>query len=285
MRNISLTFFLFAAFLTKAQEVPIVADTPSKEAIELRRPSPPQVFMSYDVSDGQFTVNMDREDPGQPGVGCSGSQTHLFLRLPFNKLDTIQLLNDQQVAVDYSYTGGLLMFSSQRASSLKLKLEKVGDTLLLNGFIRLLLSVNAMGSRTKDIQLDLKFIARHDVRKVHYVLNGLEEAVVDEEPIVQVPELQAEYPGGPEALMKFLKSNVQYPHEAKEMCIQGRVYVSLIVERDGLISKVEIVRGVHSSLDKEALRVTRLMPNWIPAEVNGKKVRSKVYIPISFIMK
>lgn len=285
MRIISLTFFFFASFLTIGQDIPIVPDTPSDQDVEIRRPSPPQVFLSYDINDGQFTVNMEREDPGDPGVGCSGSHTHLLLRLPFNKLDTLQVLNSQRVAIDYSYNGGLLLLSSQRASKLKLRLEKIGDTLQLRGFIRMLLTDNSIGSRTKDIELDLKFIARHDVLKVLYTLNGPEELFIEEEPIVQVPELEAEYPGGQEAMMKFISENIQYPPDAKEMCIQGRVFISLIVERDGSLSRVEVVRGVHSSLDKEALRVTRAMSDWIPAEVGGKNVRSKVYIPISFIMK
>ncbi len=283
MRKISLIFLLFIVFSLNAQDDLFLSDTPKEDTLE--REIPPQVFLSYTVENDELTVKMDREDPMQPGLGCSGSRTHLFLRLPFNRFDTLQILNDEQITIDYSYSGGRLFLSSQRASSMNLELEKMEDTLFLTGFIRLILSDNSVGSQTKDIQLDLKFIAKHDVRKNHYLFNVSQEAFIEEEPIVQVPELEAEFPGGPDAMMKFLIENIRYPQDAKEWSIEGRVFISLVVERDGTLSNIEIVRGVLASLDQEAIRVVRQMPKWIPAQVKGEKVRTKVYIPITFKMK
>lgn len=91
-----------------------------------------------------------------------------------------------------------------------------------------------------------------------------------------------EYPGGPTAMMKFIANNVQYPQSAIQNMEQGKVYVQLVIEKDGSVTNVEVMRGVSEAIDREALRVVNKMPNWKPGEVNGKKVRVRQIIPISF---
>lgn len=93
---------------------------------------------------------------------------------------------------------------------------------------------------------------------------------------------QASYPGGIRKMMDYIKNNIQYPKDCEKAGIQGRVIVSFVVGKDGSINDVAVVRGVHNSLDAEAVRVVKSMPNWNPAENNGKKVRSKFTLPVFF---
>lgn len=102
------------------------------------------------------------------------------------------------------------------------------------------------------------------------------------DPIDDFPEIRAEYPEGEKALMEFIKDNLNYPVMCKEMGIQGRVFVSFVIEKDGAVSTVKVVRGIHELLDKESVRVIKKMPNWKPAETRGRKVRSKMILPFNF---
>ena len=100
--------------------------------------------------------------------------------------------------------------------------------------------------------------------------------------VFDVVERMPSFPGGNEALMKFLQENVKYPVVAQENGVQGRVVVSFVVERDGSITDVKVVRSVDPSLDKEATRVVKSMPHWIPGKQNGAAVRVKYNVPVSF---
>lgn len=100
--------------------------------------------------------------------------------------------------------------------------------------------------------------------------------------VFEVVEQMPSFPGGNEALMKFLSENVKYPVVAQENGVQGRVVVSFVVERDGSITDVKVVRSVDPSLDKEAARVVKSMPRWIPGKQNGATVRVKYNVPVSF---
>ena len=110
------------------------------------------------------------------------------------------------------------------------------------------------------------------------------KAVVEEatEEIFVVVEQQPEFPNGMAALMKFLGDNIKYPVIAQENGIQGRVITNFVVERDGSISDVQIVRGQDPSLDKEAIRVIKTMPKWKPGQQRGKPVRVRFTLPVVF---
>lgn len=117
----------------------------------------------------------------------------------------------------------------------------------------------------------------------------LKEAVAQPEPkpevenkVFDVVEQMPSFPGGPSALMKYLSENVRYPVVAQENGVQGRVVVSFVVEKDGHITDVKVVRSVDPTLDKEAARVVKSMPNWIPGKQNGSAVRVKYNVPVSF---
>ena len=98
--------------------------------------------------------------------------------------------------------------------------------------------------------------------------------------VYDVVEQMPSFPGGNEALMKFIKDNITYPDP--EACVQGRVVVKFIVERDGSISHAQVTRSIDPLFDKEALRVVNNMPKWIPGKQNGKTVRVSYNVPVSF---
>jgi len=120
------------------------------------------------------------------------------------------------------------------------------------------------------------------------VLKAVEEIATPEPPkeeetkVFDVVEQMPSFPGGTGALMEFLGKNVKYPVVAQENGVQGRVVVSFVVERDGSITDVKVVRSVDPSLDKEATRVVSSMPKWIPGKQNGSAVRVKYNVPVSF---
>lgn len=107
-----------------------------------------------------------------------------------------------------------------------------------------------------------------------------QEEVTEE--IFVVVEEQPEFPGGNTAMMKFLGDNIKYPVIAQENGIQGRVITNFVVERDGSITDVQVVRGVDPSLDKEAVRVIKSMPKWKPGKQRGSTVRVRFTLPVVF---
>ncbi len=103
-----------------------------------------------------------------------------------------------------------------------------------------------------------------------------------EEEVIEFPDVEATFPGGPAEMMKWISRNIQYPQTSIEMNEQGRVFLSFVVEADGSITNVAVERGVSPDLDKEAKRVVRSMPNWSPGEAKGKKARTRCRLPINF---
>ena len=105
---------------------------------------------------------------------------------------------------------------------------------------------------------------------------------VEETKVFTVVEQMPMFPGGDAALMSYLANNIHYPTVAAENGVQGRVVVGFVVERDGSITDVRILRGVDPSLDREAMRVVKSMPRWTPGKQNGSAVRVKYQVPVAF---
>lgn len=107
------------------------------------------------------------------------------------------------------------------------------------------------------------------------------------EPILcDFPDIEAQYPGGANAMFQFLQDSLRYPETATGyLPNQGRVYVSFIVEKDGGVTNVKVERGVSEEFDREAKRLVRSMPNWTPAESKGVICRSRLRLPITFGLK
>jgi protein TonB len=114
------------------------------------------------------------------------------------------------------------------------------------------------------------------------------EIAVDEKPkeeetkVFDVVEQMPEFPGGQAALLKWIGDNIKYPAIAEENGIQGRVVCTFVVERDGSVTDVQVARSIDPSLDKEAVRVLKKMPKWIPGRQNGSAVRVKYTVPVTF---
>jgi len=105
----------------------------------------------------------------------------------------------------------------------------------------------------------------------------------EEEPIpLAMVEQKPQFPGGDTAMYSWISQNLVYPAAAAEEGASGRVVVSFIVEKDGSISNVRIIKGKHPALDAEAIRLVRRMPRWIPGRNNGHLVRVTYLIPINF---
>jgi len=104
----------------------------------------------------------------------------------------------------------------------------------------------------------------------------------EEEEIFMVVEESPEFPGGVQALLEYLRKNIKYPQICKDNNIQGRVLISFVVNKDGAIVDPEVIKSVHPSLDKEALRVISGMPKWKPGAQRGKPVRVKYTVPVNF---
>jgi len=94
-------------------------------------------------------------------------------------------------------------------------------------------------------------------------------------------EVQPEFPGGREKLFSFFSKNFQFTDEMKEMELQGRIIASFVIERDGSVTNVKIIRSLGFETEREAIRVLKLMPKWLPGEQNGKKVRCSTIVPIT----
>ena len=125
-----------------------------------------------------------------------------------------------------------------------------------------------------------------------YVKNGKKEVVdvavkkseeeAEPEGAFDVVEQMPEFPGGAAGMMKFIAENVKYPEEAYSKGIEGRVLVQFIIEKDGSVTNVKVIKKVNDAIDAEAVRVVKAMPKWKPGKQNGREVRVKYTIPVIF---
>ena len=109
-----------------------------------------------------------------------------------------------------------------------------------------------------------------------------EEEEVEEDVIFTVVEDQPQFPGGEEARQRFLEENLRYPQMAREAGIQGTVFVTFVVETDGSVTDVQVLRGIGGGCDQEAVRVVEMMPRWEPGRQRGQPVRVQFNMPIRF---
>jgi TonB family protein len=106
-----------------------------------------------------------------------------------------------------------------------------------------------------------------------------------DEQIFFIVEEMPEFPGGEQALRKFIANNIEYPVSAQENGIQGKVYVTFVVDKNGEVANARIARGVDPSLDQEALRVVNSLPKWIPGKQRGQNVNVSYTVPINFALQ
>jgi len=133
-----------------------------------------------------------------------------------------------------------------------------------------------------DIDIDIE--ADDDTEIEEYVPIE-EEEEAEEQEIFLVVESPPSFPGGEAARKRFLGENLKYPQMAKESGIQGKVYVTFVVEPNGSVSGIKILRGIGGGCDEEAIRVSKLMPKWIAGKQRGKPVRVQFNMPIKFTLQ
>jgi protein TonB len=112
--------------------------------------------------------------------------------------------------------------------------------------------------------------------------SGQKTKTVMKDGAYQKVDVMPVFPGGDEALLKFISDSTHYPIDAKEKGIQGKVITRFMVKKDGSVSDVSILRSVSPSLDNEAIRVVKLLPKFTPGKLNGKKVPVWFMVPISY---
>jgi len=131
---------------------------------------------------------------------------------------------------------------------------------------------------------DIEINAEVDQSEVidDYVPVEVEEEEVTEAEIFQIVEEMPSYPGGEAKMYEYLGKNIKYPQIARESGIQGRVFVNFVVEPDGSVSNVKVLRGIGGGCDEEAMRVIKSMPKWKPGKQRGKAVRVSYTLPVVF---
>lgn len=110
------------------------------------------------------------------------------------------------------------------------------------------------------------------------------DVVVEDDEIFLVVENEPEFLGGKDSLYAYIARNIVYPEAAKKEKIEGQVYVSFIVEKDGQVSSVKLLRDIGGGCGEEAIRVVKSMPKWKPGTQRGKPVRVQYHIPLHFIL-
>lgn len=111
-----------------------------------------------------------------------------------------------------------------------------------------------------------------------------EEEVVE---LINYVEKQPEFPGGTDSMFAFIQRNIRYPEEAKKSGIEGRVFVTFVVEKDGQVSDAKILRDIGGGCGEEAIRVVNIMPKWLPGSlrIGGEPARMQFNLPVMFKLK
>ena len=133
---------------------------------------------------------------------------------------------------------------------------------------------------TEDLNINAE-VEQNEVIEEYVAPEVVEEEVVEQE-IFQIVEEMPSFPGGEGKLLEYVAKNIKYPQIARETGIQGRVFVGFVVEPDGSVSNVKILRGIGGGCDEEAMRVIKSLPKWKPGKQRGKAVRVSYQIPVMF---
>jgi len=148
-----------------------------------------------------------------------------------------------------------------------------------------------------ELKVDLTNMAKDEGVVIDAATNQSEpipyyEPVFEPDPIIEGPEIivefpskRAQFPGGYAAMMSFMRENISYPTYARETNISGTVYLQFVVEKNGSITSIEVLREVNGGCTEEAIRVLELMPLWEPGLQNGRPVRSIFNLPIKFSLR
>lgn len=138
-------------------------------------------------------------------------------------------------------------------------------------------------TEVQDVKINVE-VDQKTVLEVYVPPVKEEEEIVEQE-IFTIVETMPEFPGGQQAMLEFIARNIKYPPLARESGIQGRVFVNFVVEPDGSVSNVKVIRGIGGGCDEEAIRVVQSMPKWTPGRQRGKAVRVSFNLPVRFTLQ
>ena len=136
-----------------------------------------------------------------------------------------------------------------------------------------------------DEELEIEDTEMDEETEVDFSDVAVEEEEEEDAPVFFIVEEMPEFPGGEAALHKYIAQSIKYPVIAQENGIQGRVYVSFVINQKGEVTDIKIARGVDPALDKEAMRVISKMPKWKPGKQRGKPVKVSFTVPINFVLQ
>ena len=209
------------------------------------------------------------------GVDSKDYQYHL-LRLTYHET-AVQIVNNFNVS---QLKQRIMMMNKTRSSTLKL-----AKYLLMLPLVFLLVTANSLYAAQQEPMSDEAVATLPTIASDEEIFSQDPPPVKKEgagEEIFVVVEKMPEFPGGQEAMMQFLADSIRYPRESMEKEVQGRVICNFVVMKDGSVSDVQVVRGVDSLIDAEAVRVLKLMPDWKPGTQRGKKVNVRFTLPVVF---
>ena len=199
-----------------------------------------------------------------------------------DKRDYMMLILQQCTAVDFSdMSNNFSLILTKKRIKMITKHEKAKGfwwkLLATLPVLALLLIVNARASAQQTSKDDNTV---HEIKTSE--ITDIKMKKVDNDTIYNVVEVAPEFPGGMDKMAKYLSENISYPEEAKEKGISGRVFISFVIEKDGSVTEVKVMRSVDPIVDNEAVRVVKAMPKWKPGMQKGKPVRVSYVLPINF---
>lgn len=170
----------------------------------------------------------------------------------------------------------------------KKRTKEIGRTkyvmfLPLAALLMIISNIETVARTTKQIATDI--IENVTPQTAEQSLTAIQDTTITSEPIFEVVEKMPKFPGGMQALMKYLDENINYPETAKAQKIEGRVFVQFVVNPDGSVGSTKVLQGITPALDAEAIRVISSMPKWNPGTQRGKNVRVRYTLPVSFSLE
>jgi|GEM_PF-1306242 len=146
-------------------------------------------------------------------------------------------------------------------------------------------TLNVLLTRYSDPENRELLLIEDSVNAAKWALEDAAYPIRVTDTISVLTDIQAEFPGGQPALTRWLSNEIRYPQHSLEEGEEGKVYLRFIVEADGNVTHVKVIRGVSYHLDREAERACRNLPNWKPGYINGKAIRSYFHLPINFVLQ
>jgi TonB family protein len=276
-KTLLITLFLLCSFWVKAQTKP-TTDVPDLDKIEIKEP----IDSSQSTTDTKSVFTAVEIEPGFPG-GIDRFYKYLEanIKYPYNSAKN-RLQGKVFISFVVENDGSLSHIKVLRGVSPDIDEEAIRVMSHSPNW-----RPGIQNGRTVRVQYSLAInfkLPPPEVLKEQLMMDSLRNLSPDQK-IFTAVEHEPEFKGGINAFYNFLRDNIHYPEKAKRNNIQGKVFISFVVEKDGRLTNLKIERGVSEDLDAEALRVIQASPNWNPGTQNGRPVRVAYTMPLSFALQ